>query len=251
MFSKKFLYVSLLLGFITIKLDAQELDSLISRINRKQTTYDMNSDYTCLITSKEHTMDKNWNPKKTKIIEKKFTKNQENRSVDIIRAVEVKKNKENDITDEIKKEMNEKREKEEEEKEEEEDQEEKRELKLGLNDMNPFDVERRDQFNFTLLSDTLVNTHRYSRIQTKAKEPSKDLYEGIYWIDSDTYALTYMEIYPSQNPKFVKELRLKFWFEEMEPNHWMPVQIWTRVFVSILIKKIRIQTEEVYSNYRF
>ena len=250
MLCKHTLFVFLLFNFITVKLHAQELDSLISRINRKQATYNMKSNYTCLITSKQNTMDKNWTPKKTTVIEKQFTKNQENSTVDIISAVEYRKNKEKDITDEVRKEITKNR-KNEGKKGEEESQEEKHELKLGLNDMIPFNVEKHDQFNFLLLPDTLVNTHRYTRIQTRAIEPSDNHYEGIYWIDSDTYAINYMELHPSKNPKFVKELQMKFWFEEMGPNHWLPVKIWTRVFAGIFIKKIRIQTEEVYSNYQF
>jgi len=253
MFCKHTLFLFLLFSFTIGRINAQVLDTLISKINERRVTYNLESDYTCLITTKQNIMDKHWTPKKTTVIEKQITKNRDNYSVDIIRAVEYKKGKEKDITDDVKKENAKNREKSEKEAEENrgENGEKKHELKLGLDDLIPFGEEQRNQFNFLLIPDTLVNAHRYYRIQTRAIEPSEECYEGIYWIDSDTYAITTIDLHPSKNPKFVKELQMKFWFEEIESNHWLPVQIWTRVYISLLIKKFRIQTEEVYSNYQF
>ncbi|MBN2102504.1 hypothetical protein JW835_00520 [bacterium] len=104
---------------------------------------------------------------------------------------------------------------------------------------------------FTLLSDTLDQGVHYYRIESSAIEPSDKIYEGVYWIDVETYSIARMMIHPSKNPKFVKEFLLDFCFREMPGNNWMVTKVCARAYAGFLFKKARMQSEEVYSDYQF
>ena len=190
-------------------------------------------------------MDKNWKIKKTKLVEKKLKSEQDKAVFEVIRAMEYKKDREKDITEQVTKEYSKARE------EAEKHKGDKHQITLGLDELNAFSAENRNQYLFALLADTVVDNTPIHRIRSEATEKSDERFEGIYWIHPETYAITHIDLQPSKNPKMVKKLHMKLWFKEFEGNRWMPVQTWTRVFVNLLIKKIRIESEGLYSDYVF
>lgn len=253
-----FIFTLFLLFMLSTRTGAQDADSLIAGVSRKMASFSRDFNYTCLVNSKEYHMDSHWKPKTTRSIEKKLVKQGDEVYYEIIKAVEIKKNEEKDITGEIQKRNMEARQNVEEEAEKEkaetdgEDKKEGRhELKMTMDDLNPFNEERRKLYTFDMLPDTTADDQHYYRLKTTAVEPSDKLYEGVYWINADTRVIEYMILQPSKNPKLVKELKMRFRFREMDDGRWMPVKIWTHVYVNLLIKKIRVETEEVYSDYKF
>jgi len=241
-----------------VQAGTQNPDSLIVHVSRKMASYDHDFDYTCLVRSSEYRMDSRWQPVTTRQIGKRLIKQGDVTWFEVIRAVEFEKGREKDITEKVREEYDRARAHAEEEAAGHEAEngddgngEEKHQVSLGMDDINPFQEDRRDLYSFHMLPDTMAQGRRYIRVRTTAVEPSPDVYEGTYRIDPDTYSIDSMALHPSKNPKFVRELALKFRFQDMGGGRWMPVQIKTRVYVNLLIKKIRIETEEVYSEYVF
>jgi len=187
-------------------------------------------------------------PKETTVIEKKMRVDSQKVSFEIIKAVQIKEDEKTDITSKAKEEM-----KKEQDLNAESDHEnqEKGELRLSGDDLLPFSSERTDEYTFTLLRDTLDHAVSYYRIQSKAKELSDKKYEGIYRVNKKTYSISRMIIHPSKNPEFVKKLSLELHFQEMHGNRWMIHKVRSRVYARFLLKKIRMQSEEQYSDYRF
>ena len=224
---------------------SQVPDDLVDRINEKMDSYQADSTYTCLVTSTSIKMDKHWQPKETTIIEKQMVVDAGRAEFEILRAVEKKKNKEKDITEAVREEWRESQSK------ENEDEEEKREVTLTTEDMIPFGEERRSLYEFSQLPDTTIDNTLIHRIQSRAIHKDKDVYEGIYWIQADTYAIIRTVLHPSKNPKFVKELQLDFRFQELEGSRWNLSRMTSRVFIDLLVKKMRFQSEEVFRDYQF
>ncbi len=233
------------------QLHSQELDSLFNKINNKIKTYNRENSYSCYVITKEFSMDKHWQVEKIKVTEKTVTQKEDERNENIIKATEIKKDEEKDITEEVRKEQSERLKELEEQRSVRSDNEETSSLNLSLESFFPFSDSTKDQYTFTLMADTVIDNQSYIRIQADAKEKARDRIEGIYWIETDTYTITYMDLHFSQNPRFIKDLRMKFWFNEFDDNHWLPVTIWTHVHVGLVIKNIRMEVEEKYSDYVF
>lgn len=251
-------FFSLFLFLFSAGAEAKDLDSLIVRVGRKMASCQRNFDYTCLVSAKEYKMDKHWKPKATKSIEKRLIKNGDEAYFDVIKAMEIKKDEEKDITEEVRKEYNSAREKAKEEAEmENEDKDNgeeeggRRGISMTMEDLDPFGEARRELYNFLALPDTISEGQRYFRVKTMAIEPSDKVFEGEYWINPETHAIVIADLHPSKNPKMVSELKMRFRFEEIGEGRWMPRKIWTHIYVNLLIKKIRVETEEVYSDYHF
>lgn len=192
-------------------------------------------------------MDKHWQAKKIKIIEKVITQKDSIRHEEIIKATEYKKDEEKDITEDVRKEQA----KREEQRSDSNENEERTGVGLSLESVFPFADSTKEQYNFTLMADTVVDGQSYFRVKAIAKEKSRERIEGIYWIHTDTYTITCMDLYFSKNPRFVKDLHIKLWLNEFEDKHWLPVKIWTHIHVGLLIKNIRTEYEEIYSGYVF
>ena len=238
------------LTFFT-QLQSQELDSLFTKINNKIKTYNQENYYSCNVITKEFSMNKQWQTEKIKVTEKIITQKDSVRNEEIIKVTEYQKDKEKDITDEVRKEQTKRLKELEEERSDRTENEESNTLSLSLESFFPFGDSLRDQYHFTLMADTVIDGQSYFRIQAISKEKSRDRIEGTYWIRTDTYTITYMDLHFSQNPRFVKDLRMKLWFTEFDNNRWLPVRIWTHVHVGLIIKNIRMEVEEIYSEYVF
>jgi len=245
----------LLLILLPLVLHAEELDSLIQKIDTRMNAFKKNRQFECLVTSKQFQVNKNWEPEKTTIVEKKMTVDSSGAVFDIIRAVEIEKSKEKDITvdlrEDVKKEGHDQDRHEEENEDTENEEGGKRSVTLGSDDLNPFSEKNRSQFDFVLLPDTLADSTAYYRIQTIAKVPDEKRYQGIFWINQKNAVVERMKLEPSKNPRFVKDFDLAFRFEGLDSKHWVVKESKVHIYVSLLVKKIRIVSEETYSNYKF
>ena len=230
-----------------VLLPAESLDSLIQKINTRMESHTKNESFICSILSKEMRMDKHWEPEKIKIIEKKMIKNGEDITIQVSRAVEIKDGEEKDITEDVRKEVENSQETVEEKDHDKDKEEGKRTVSLSSDELNPFSNENKSLYTFILLPDTL----NFHRIQTTAKEPDDKRFEGIYRINQTTGSIEQMDLHPSKNPRFVKSFNFTLKFSEINETRWVLTYSRVRVYVSLLIKKIRIVTEDAYSDFVF
>jgi hypothetical protein len=242
---KRFILVILLFSRFSMSAD-ESLESLIEKINSRLAVSQRDSVYSCRVISKTRTMDKNWKPKTTTVIEKRMILNGKENRQEIIRAVEIIKGQETVITEKIQEKLQKS-----EEKIEDPEKKKKKELSLSGEDLIPFQETRRNLYEFQQLPDTLVQGVQLYCIRTRALEPSENVYEGLYLIQPETAAIVVIMIHPSKNPRFVKRLNLEMHFIEMPGDRWVLSKMHARVFADLLIKKIRMDTEEEYDNYRF
>jgi hypothetical protein len=236
-----------ILFFSRFSLTAGEnLESLIERVNSRMTVFQQDTAYSCRIISKNRTMNKNWEPVQTTVIEKRLILNGRQNRQEIVRAVEMKDGRECDITEKIKEQFQRRK-----ENIEDPEKKEKKGLSLSGEDMIPFHETRRNLYEFQLLPDTMIQGVLLHCIRTRALEPSADVYEGLYLIRPETAVIDVILIHPSKNPRFVKQLNLEMHFAELTGDHWVPLKMHARVFADLFIRKIRMDTEEEYDNYRF
>jgi hypothetical protein len=236
---------------------AQETDisGLLDDIQLRKESYVEYESYTATSHVVQYQMNKNWEPKKTVIMDKKIIFNDGQRMEDIFKAIEIRKGKEKDVTeDQIKAEMKrrekfEKTEQKRLEKEAQEGEEKEKGFSLNLQEIFPFDNEQREQYDFFLIPDSLVSGRTVLGIRTKAKEANKDRYQGRFYFDKETLDMLFVDVHPSKNQAMVKEFKMRMWFDVMPGNYFTLTNLWMKVYANAIIKKIRFEMEEQYSDY--
>ncbi|MBN1895379.1 hypothetical protein JW906_12835 [bacterium] len=226
------------------------LDSLISEIDRRTQAYEDYEDVNMLVRSETRFMNGKWQPEKIVLTEKRAFQKDGKTWEEIIRVTEKEKGREKDLTEKASKEAAKAREKAD-RAEAEKDSSDKKEVSLGLGDLFPFSEEKRPSYSFSMLGDTLIENRSLLRIRAEAIQKNEKIFEGVFSIDPETKDVRMVDLQPSKNPKFVKNMRMQMSFDVMPGNRMVVTRTWMRVFASLLIKKIRIEAEEKYSDYVF
>ncbi len=244
--------------FLTAALYAEDmpLDSLIQHVESRLNSYTDYDTFSVSVVSVTRQMDRKWEPTEEYYIEKKMTVHGKDGEEEIIKAVKNKKGEETDITEQVREEQKKakekaaKRNKKKEEKNNPTEDEEKGQISLDLKDILPFDKDKRNLFEFYFLPDTVILSSTTYGIGVKVKEMSEQRYEGRYYFDKETYDLLFVDVVPSKNPKFVKEFNIKMWFDLLDSRYLIMTRDSMRIFAGFLIKKIRMEIDETYSDYQ-
>lgn len=232
-----------------------EIESLVQKIEERMERYVDYDSFSAAVVSTSREMDKKWNPKKVVVVEKQIIQQGEKRREVILKATEFKKGVEKDVTAEHREyerkrmEKAEKRRREREGKKKQ-DGDGEGSFSLSMDELFPFAPEKQEKFFFHQFADTVIDGRAVICLETRAKEQSEKLYEGNYYVDRETYDVLMVDVSPSKNPKFVKEMHLKMWFDVLDENYYVIKAYWMRVYAGIFIKKIRMEVEETYKNYR-
>ncbi len=193
-------------------------------------------------------MDKNWEPKKKTVIEKQIVVDNKTRIEKVFKAMEYKNDEIKDVTNEFKEEaakMNAKNRP----SDGEESSGRHRGMNLSKEEIFPFDEAKRKDYDFSLRKKTLPDAREVFILQTVSKQESSEYFEGTYTIDADTFTLIRAELSPAKNPGPLKLLEMDMEFDRLPEGYLIMTKVSARVHVGLIIKNIRMQTEEIYADY--
>lgn len=245
---KRDMIIAVMLAVTACPLYSQiQLDSLLAQIDRRSRSYVDYKNISMAVLSISRTMDKAWQPEKIVRIEKKIYTTEGHSRQEILRATEIKDGVEKDITQSTAAEAAHVEEK----AEADSKHSGRREKKFELEELLPFAVEKRPFYRFELLADTTVANRRLLRISAKAIDKDEERFEGFYYIDPQTRDVRMIDIQPAKNPKFVKEMHMRMSFDVLPVDRLILTRTWMRVYAGVLVKKIRLEVEETYSDHRF
>jgi hypothetical protein len=196
-------------------------------------------------------MDKNWQPKKKIIVEKLTSVENEKKTEKILSATEHEGDKTRNVTAQYQAEAAKFRESH--GSGEEEGGKRKggrhRGLNLSHDEMFPFSEEKRKGYDFELNDGTLIDGQRIYALETRPKQKSSEFYEGTYSIHPETFDILRAKLRPAEMPGPLKLLEIDIGFERLPGGHLAVRTAKARVHVGLIIKNIRMETEEVYSEY--
>lgn len=247
------LFSGIIIMFSTLSAKDTPLDSLINLIEVRFETYTDYDTFSASVVSVTNIMDGNWEPKEEYEIDKRILIRGEDTEEEIIKAIKRKKGKETDITEKVQEDQKKRKEKAEKRrmKDEGEDQDEQEQgFSVDLEDLLPFQAEKRDLYAFVLLPDTTVSDRPAYAIEATLKEDAENVFEGKYYYDKKTIDLLLVDVTPSVNPKFVKELRMKMWFDVLDNQYLILTQNWMKMYAGFLFKKVRMVIDETYTDYQ-
>jgi hypothetical protein len=197
-------------------------------------------------------MDKNWEPKKKTIIEKLITVENQKRIEQILSATEYDKNKTKDVTAKYKVEAAKSnlRNKSDNEKNGQRRGGRRRGMDLSRDELFPFSENRINDYDFDLGEDVLEDNQRVYVLQTRSKQKASDFFEGQYYIHPETFDVLHAELRPAKNPGPLKLLEMHIDFDRLPEGYLVIRAAKVRVHVGLIIKNIRIESEELYSEYK-
>jgi hypothetical protein len=196
-------------------------------------------------------MDKNWKPKKKVIIQKWVTERNGRRTEKIINAPEYDKDKGRDVTAEFQEEaakFNKKN-------ADNENEAGKRRrgrhrgLDLQWDEFFPFGDKRKKDYEYSLSQDILDNGQNVYILETRSRIKSSDYFEGKYYIHPETFDVFRAELQPAKNPGPLKRLEMQIDFDRLPEGYLVVKSAKVRIHVGLIIKNIRMESEEIYSGY--
>ena len=232
----------------------QDMDSLLDKLSQK---IKVSSDYKSWRASVASTItktDKNWTPEEVTVVTKTIESSAEGEPQEkILKALQTKDGKTTDITRKYAEERRKEREKyrkrrAEEEKAESADDQHDRGA-MSLDEFLPFSEKKRKDFEFRLPAPPVSERPALSVLEARAKVKSLQNWEGTFSYDPETYDLITVDLHPSQNPKFVKELSMQIDFEVLNNRYLSLKRTQFKVNGGILIKHVRQIVEDVYCDF--
>lgn len=253
----KFIYFFLMMGTITnlhflAFFQENKHEPLIDRVAMRQDSYPKYQRWEALVVLTETEMDKDWQPQKVTVIKKtlKVVNNEE--TDEVLQVLETEKGVTRDITEiyirKAEKQKDKKKSKEGEHKSEKE--EDRGAIELSQDEIFPFNGEKRKKYNFIMRDSSFVAGQESYVLESRAKIKSGDLWEGVYYIDKESFDVLKVELKPSKNPKHIKEFEIEMSFQVLPEGYFVLQKSKARINGGIFIKKIRMTVEEERSHYK-
>jgi len=242
------------LHFFSSYQDSHELSTMevVDKINQKVLSIPEMDNWQASVLATLIEMDKNWEPKKKTIIEKLTTVRNKIRTEKILSATEYDGEKTKDVTAkyivEAAKFNNKNK--------SEAGNKGKRKggrhrgMDLTRDELFPFGENRRKDYEFDLLEETLEESQRVFVLETRSKQKSSDYFEGKYYVHPETFDVLKAELRPAKYPGPLKLLEMDLDFERLPEGYLVIREAKVCIHVGLIIKNIRIESEEIYSDYK-
>lgn len=234
---------------------AQEItdEEILERVAERVAAYPELKNMEALATATVLNMDKKWQPKKTTLVEKIVRVEDGLRSEEVLSAQETSKGRTEDVTAEyVKDALNQKK------------KAEKRRAKQGAEDeddgggrrdftmeqMFPFSPERRAEYEYARKDTSYVGRRSVYVIEARAKVPSDERVDGLFYIDKQTFDVLQAEVHFSKNPKMVKRFEMEAQFKVLPEGYLVMERSLIRIHVGLVVKSIRVEAREEYRDYK-
>lgn len=230
--------------------DNDNVDEIVEEVASRLANYPQLKNWQVSVLSTAVRMDKNWKPQKETIVRKTVTVRDKDRTEDIISVIEIEKDKTKDVTEKFRKDALKEKRKRDKRREEGKPEDEGGRRELSMDDMFPFGVTERKNYIFTRREDSELEGIPVFVLETKAKMRTDEYYDGKYYIDKMDYTILKVELKPAKNPSVLKLFEMEAYFKVIPGGYFVLEKTKIRIHVGLVIKNIRMDAEEVYSDYK-
>ena len=240
--------------WISLSGDDPSLAPLLDAVARKIEAYPDFDRWEAVTLTTRSRMDKSWAPEKVTRIRKSVRVEGQDRRETVLEASETEKGITRDITDKMARFYEERARKEQEEKVSRKNPKPKddgrRTITLTKRDFAPFGPAERAGYEFRRLEDTDMDGVPVVVIETRAKTRNPENTEGKYFFARDTLDVLKVDLQPSKNPAFVKQVEMEV---EFLPAGGAPAmkRMKLKVHAGFLFKVVRLVIIEEYTDFRF
>jgi hypothetical protein len=231
--------------------DAAEV---VEKTAQRLESYPEMSHWQATVLSKKIEMDKDWKPKKETIVQKTVLMKNKTRQEKIQSAVEIKKGKSKDVTqkyiNQAYKDMQKAAREKKKAKDKDGGENRKGRMDLSLDEMFPFSEKNKGSYDFVLLEETSVEEVPVYVLDAKAKQRTKEFFDGIFYIDIETWDILRAELQLAKNPGPLKVMEMGVDFYVLPEGYFVLRKMAVRIHVGLVVKNIRQEVIEEYSDYQ-
>jgi len=194
-----------------------------------------------------------WKPKRTMTAEKIVTVDGSFWSEEIIRATETEGGRTRDVTKTIQTEARKQAEKQrrstEDERRNVQRSRGRRSLDLTREEVLPFGPDERSGYEFTSKGLAEFDGAPVILLQSRSLIRSEEKLEGLYYIDPETFDVLRAELTIARKPAPLKRMEIDVDFQILPGGYQVMRKAVMRLHVGIVIKEIRIEAVETFSDY--
>ena len=237
---------------------ADDVQEIVDKTAQRVLSYPEMSHWKASVLSTMYDMDKKWKPKKTTVVEKTVLMKNNMRSESIIKAVEYKKGKSKDVTQKYindaykarEKAARERRKANKKEDRDGDDGADRHRREFSMDEMFPFSEKNRENYEFSLLEETNLEGVSVYVVDARARQRTKESFEGKFYIEKGTFDILRAELQLAKNPSAVKLMEMVMDFLVLPEGYFVAKKMYFRIHVGLVVKNIRREAVEEYSDYQ-
>ncbi|MFC2163598.1 hypothetical protein ACFLT2_01225 [Acidobacteriota bacterium] len=234
---------------------SNDLQDVLDKTVQRVLSYPELINWKASVLATMYEMDKRWEPKKKTVVEKIVLMKEKYRSESIKSAVEIKKGKSKDVTQKYVNQAYKAREKAARERKKAKNNDDTgedthRRMELDIEEMLPFSEKNRQKYEFALLDDVNLDGVTAYVIEARCKERTKDLLEGKFFINQETWDILRAELQLAKNPSAVKLMEMALDFYVLPEGHLVVKKMYFRIHVGLVVKNFRREATEEYFDYQ-
>jgi hypothetical protein len=123
-------------------------------------------------------------------------------------------------------------------------------MNLSLEEMFPFSEKNKENYDFTLLEEAVLEGTPVYVLDAKAKQRTKEFFDGIFYINKETWDILRAELQLAKNPGPLKFMKMRMDFQVLPEGYFALRRISVRIHVGLVVKNIRQEVVDEYSDYQ-
>jgi hypothetical protein len=237
------------------RLSAQAPDAagLVAKIGERLASHPKLDSWQARADSTTYQMNSDWKPKKTTTTKKIVTVDGGLWSEEVLSASETEDGKTRDITKKLQEEARDRAEKQArqtpDERKNEQQNRGRRSLDMTRDEVLPFGPDKRSGYDFTVKGEAELDGAPVILLQSRSRVRSKEKLEGVYYIHPETFEVLRAELTLAKKPGPLKRLEMEVDFLVLPEGYQVMKKAVIRIHVGLIVKNIRIEAVETYSDY--
>ena len=227
--------------------------ALVEKIGERIASYPKLDSWRAKALSTSSRMTSEWKPKSTTVSEKIVTVDAGLWSEEILSATETEGGKTRDVTKEAQKEAQERaaKQKRSPEKEGKEDKKSggRGSLDMTREELLPFGPDKRSGYDFTIEGQRDLNGAPAILVRSRSRVRSDEKFEGLYFVDPATHDVRRAELTMAKRPAPLKRMEMEFDFQVLPEGYQVMKRSLVRIHVGVIVKNVRVEALETYSDY--
>jgi len=226
---------------------------LVAKIGERQASHPKLDSWQARANSTTFNMNSNWKPKKTTNSEKIVTMDSGRWSEEILSASETEDGKTRDVTKKLQEEARDRVEKQDrqtpDERKNEQQNRGRRSMDMTRDEVLPFGPDKRSGYDFTVKGTADLDGKPVILLQSRSRIRSKEKLEGVYYIHPETFEVLRAELTLAKKPGPLKRMEMEVDFLVLPEGYQVMKKAVIRIHVGIIVKNIRVEAVETYSDY--
>jgi len=227
--------------------------ALAERVGTRLASYPKLESWQARARSTSSRMTSEWTPRSVTMVEKIVTMDAGLWSEEILRATETEDGKVRDVTGKLREEARERAERQKrstaEERKADQRSRGRRSLDMARDEVLPFAPEKRAGYDFAIEGSGELGGAPVVLLRSRSRVRSDERLEGLYYVDPATGDVRRAELTLAKKPGPLRRMDMEFDFRVLPEGYQVMEKAVVRIHVGLIVKNIRIEAVESYSDY--